>query len=86
MSQPSCHAVPEFMFFLVWLCRPYPSKVGLSISKLPYLTLPSSEMNYQKDRSWKKLMEYFSSEPQLWFVYLRDPTVSDVYYGGSISL
>ena len=25
-------------FFLIWLCRPYSSKVGLSIIKLPYLT------------------------------------------------
>ena len=40
MSQPNCHAVPEFMFFLIWLRRPYPSKVGLGISKLPYYTLP----------------------------------------------
>ena len=43
MSQLNCHAVPEFMFFLIWLRRPYPSKVGLSISKLPYLTLPYLE-------------------------------------------
>ena len=38
MSQPNCNAVPEFMFFLIWLLRLYLSKVRLSISKLPYLT------------------------------------------------
>ena len=39
VSAFNCHAVPEFMLFLIWLRRPlYPSNVGLSLSKLPYFT------------------------------------------------
>ena len=53
VSAFNCHAVPEFVLFLIWLRRPlYPSNVGLSLSKLPYLTLPLIISEFNVSRCW----------------------------------